>query len=526
MNLRYTTRLGFGLLVGAIAPLAAPELAQAAHIARNLDVNITRPKLGANEGYLNFLTTNPGDEYTGHTDKTGRDWADNWFTVKPIIVKDKNGDKPNKAEPANINNDFEFMRKIYAQAGLSVRQESTSSVSKADFPGIGDFPFDFTEEVALANNGAGRSGNAKTINLYYANELNGNLNGVTRARFLAGADNTFSYVSDSRVNNTAAHEIGHMLLNDRSSFWDDDGTGGGHTKTDKSNLMWGDGTQSATKLEEVGQKLSATVGGHDILEHRKDDAKQEQITRIHGNNEFVTHANYNDTHGDIADFDWVSDHRLIETLMGGGNGADHNPGVDFLIWEINAPQVKPSQHKGPAQDKHDHGNLGCNPLQIGPCSLNLPAFNQPFFKTIDIVSNINLFADNDIDPTTGKISNREKALDYHIPDFSTDLKNWFPGTLLNVFTKGWTEDTKQEDYISRWTTDIDAKYVRLSAVGAGIVGHDGNTQIDAIIAFDSRVKSITVPEPSTIFGLATVLGLGTLFNRKGSKNQKQANTKE
>lgn len=36
----------------------------------------------------------------------------------------------------------------------------------------------------------------------------------------------------------------------------------------------------------------------------------------------------------------------------------------------------------------------------------------------------------------------------------------------------------------------------------------------------------SVPEPSTIFGLATVLGLGTLFNRKGSKNQKQANTKE
>ncbi len=324
----------------------------------------------------------------------------------------------------------------------------------------------------------------------------------------------YSYVRDGRANNTSAHEIGHQLLNG-NALWREDATPS--ESSDITNLMFRTDAGSSQDLDDVGQILSATVGGHDIIEHRKDGANEEQIARIHGNKGannpgFVKHANYHDTHGDRADFDWVSDHRLIETLMDGGNGADHNAGVDFLVWEIG--DIMPSQHKGPAQDDHDHGNLGCKAMQTGPCSLDLSAFTGDFFKTIDVVSNINLFADNDIDPNTGMVSDREKALDYHIPDFSTDLINWVSGELVNVFIPGWTKDTKQENYVARWATDIEAKYVRLSAVGAGVVGHDGNTQIDAIIAVDSKISPI--PEPSSIFGILAIGGFGLMRLRKKS----------
>ena len=130
-------------------------------------------------------------------------------------------------------------------------------------------------------------------------------------------------------------------------------------------------------------------------------------------------------------------------------------------------------HKGPANDDHVHGGLG---------TLALGKFADEFFKTINVISNINLFADNDINTATGIVSDRSKALDYFVPDFSLDGITWEAGELVNVFIKGWTEATTQENYVGRFRTNLEAKFVRISAVGAGIVGHDGNAQIDAIIA--------------------------------------------
>jgi hypothetical protein len=43
---------------------------------------------------------------------------------------------------------------------------------------------------------------------------------------------------------------------------------------DTTNLMFFAGTRAAADLDDVGHRLSATVGGHDIIEHRTDTGIQ------------------------------------------------------------------------------------------------------------------------------------------------------------------------------------------------------------------------------------------------------------
>ena len=92
--------------------------------------------------------------------------------------------------------------------------------------------------------------------------------------------------------------------------------------------------------------------------------------------------------------------------------------------------------------------------------------------------------------------------------------NWDEGSLLNVFVPGWhpTLAVRPEDYVSRWRSPIDARFVRLAAFQLG-GDHDGNTQIDAIIASRTVVKRI--PEPSTLALFAVGLAaLGLLMRRR------------
>jgi hypothetical protein len=144
--------------------------------------------------------------------------------------------------------------------------------------------------------------------------------------------------------------------------------------------------------------------------------------------------------------------------------------------------------------------------------LNLGAFQGDFFRIVDIVTNVNLYADNDINTTTGAVSDRSKALDYHVPEFSANGTDWFPGTLVSVFQQGWTPISNIENYVARWQTDLNATFLRISGVGSGIVGHDGNTHIDAIIA--------RVPEPCG-FVLALVALLGSTSSSRRRRNQPQ-----
>jgi len=477
------------------------EVALAGHISGGF-LDILRPPM-QKEGYLNFRTTGHGEEYTGHTDRTGRDHADNWITVRPIRLIDSDGVKPTKAEEPDIDADFEFIRKIYAQAGIAVRREATVEQNMA----VKWANFDIEARATAAN---AQNNTGGVMNLFYAKEFDiAGANGLSVSPNTVGQmtpggitfNRPYSFVRDVRANNTSAHELGHQLLNGNSLWKQADPA---TESTDKTNLMFLAGTESSADLDDVGQRLSPTVGGHDILEHQKDGVLQEQLARIHENGgprngvpAFVQHANYHDTHGDRADFDWVSDQRLIETLAAGGNGADHGAGIDFMVWEI--ADILASKHIGPDKDPHFHG-LG---------ELVRPRFNGLTFKSIDVFSNINRYADNDIDPATGAVSDTSKALDYLMPQFSTDMTNWVSGELVNVFVKGWNPVTAIDNYVARWTTDIDAKFVRVSAAGVGIVGHDGNTQIDAIIASAGRASP--VPEPGTI--VLAGIGGGLLLMR-------------
>ena len=435
-------------------------------------LDMLRTPINPLEGYLGFQTANHGAEYTGHTDADGKDWSDNYFTIKPIIVTDAAGVAPANAGAAAIDNDLDFTRKIYAQAGLSVRTEAQSAVSKAQFAGIGTSPFDATERVDLADDGSGRSANADTINIYYVKEFTTASNGITRNAANAGAGNPYTYLRDNRANNTHAHEIGHMVFNGPVVHMQDPGDAA-HS-TDITNLMFTTDAGTSGQLNDVGPKINTAggnIGNHDIL-------TGPQIEAIHGNPGannpgYIKHGEHIATHGDRADFEWVTDHRTIES-MGSGNGADLRAGVDYLVWEIGG--VDMSTHTGPTTDAHAHGGLG---------ELDLPAFAGNTFRTVDVVSNINRYADNgtDVDmPGDAELVRRSKALDYQTPQFSTDGNSWVNGSLVNVYKRGWTGRTDQEDYVARWSSPVDAKFVRIAASGVNVVGHDGNTQIDAVIA--------------------------------------------
>ncbi len=467
------------LLIGLASP------AQATHINGG-EVNTLRPALGDGEGYLNFVS---GAEYTGHTDGTetardgGQDFSDNWFTTNNIVVTDQNGVT---AAVGNLINDLDFTRKIYAQAGLAVRAEGTAMVDKTDFAGIGTSPFEFAERVALANDGSGRSANADTINIHYVAEFTTAANGITLAPKSQGGGNPYTYLRDNRKNNTMAHELGHMLFNGPVIHMQDPGDDA-HS-TDITNMMFTTDAGSSTNLTDVGPKIGA-IGNHDII-------TGPQIKAIHGNPGannpgFIKHSNNIATHGDRADFDWVTDHRTIETIAGGSNGADLADGSDFLMWEINAGEVTPSGHSGPGGDAHVHKVP----------DLVRPGYAAPSFNTVDVFSNINRYADNDTPGGVGgnEAVRRVKALDYHVPEFSVDGTSWQAGSLVNVFRPGWTTGAFSDDFVARYSTDLEAQFVRIAAIGVDVVGHDGNTQIDAIIAHTAVPEDPWIPwVPETI----------------------------
>src|SRR3990172_4580591 len=106
----------------ACAVVLAALPARATHLGVvSGDLARLRQTVDPDEGYLNFKHFDlqvHGAEYTGYTDNQGSDWADNWILVNPIGVRDS---ATAIVTPlVRIANDFEFMRKIYAQAGIAV----------------------------------------------------------------------------------------------------------------------------------------------------------------------------------------------------------------------------------------------------------------------------------------------------------------------------------------------------------------------------------------------------------------------
>jgi hypothetical protein len=107
--------------------------------------------------------------------------------------------------------------------------------------------------------------------------------------------------------------------------------------------------------------------------------------------------------------------------------------------------------------------------------------------------------------------------------FINDLLNLTPGT----YTKRYNVGFDPKKYYSRFRLTWDPLDLDVKPWGEYFSKADCTSSSTAGCISHGEVEDYApIPEPSNIFGLATVLGLGTLFNRKSSKNQKQANTKE
>ncbi|MDC0935735.1 PEP-CTERM sorting domain-containing protein [Pirellulales bacterium] len=460
------------------------------HIAKNMDLQILRTPLGDGQGYLNFAEFSNGAEYTGFTNGNetfrdgGQDISDNSFTTKVIIVTDANGDTTSTASGVQFEDDTEFTRKVWAQAGLSMNIEGVTNVNSSDFSGIGTFPIDASDRFLLAENGAGRSANAKTMHLYYAKSFAkpGTL-GTTRNAATGGP--RYIFLQDGRDSTTAAHEIGHMLFNGSAVHMpvaNDIAHSSGLL-----NLMFPSSDAGISSLPDIGPQIGIADGGHAKLE-------PSQIQAVHGNTGannpgFVSHGDNSASAGDMADFNWVADHELIERISGDSNSADlRDRGQDFLIWEINAARVMTGTDRG-----HKAGKLDAQ------------AYDGSSFNAIDVFSNINRYADNDFTPgADGRDGadpepiRRAKALDYGVPEFSLDGIDWEDGALVNVFKPGWTNAATSDNYVARWTTDLEAQFVRIARIPvANDDGHDGNAQIDAIMAVQNQP---VVLEPVTFNG--------------------------
>lgn len=479
----YTTR-NYRLVRSLIGGcLLMPALARADHVQfRGKEVDILRRSLGNGEGYLNFALFDNGAEYTGYTDAAetprdgGRDFSDNSFTIHPIIVTDENGIGPQRAGGIFFIEDIDFTRKIWAQAGLGVLIDGVASVTPADYQELGKSPFGFVDMLNLARDGAGRSTNTSTLNVYFVNDIDseGTL-GFTHSARNFGADVAYSVVQDGRSNGTIAHEIGHMLFNG-SIVYNPDPKDSSHS-TEDDNLMYAFADSSLMTLTQVGPDLGA-LGGKAKLESI-------QIQAVHGNPGannpgFIKHASNAATAGDSADFNWVADSQLIEQIPDGSHGADLKDGdLDELIWEINSSEVSNGPEHG-----HPAGSLAGS------------GFDGAFFKIVDVFSNINRYADNDFTP--GSLDDldairRSKALDFFVPEFSTNGADWKEGELVNVFKPGWTNAFYSDDFVSRWKTDLEAIFVRIRRFPIrNIDGHDGNVQIDAVMAVAEPVEQLAV----------------------------------
>jgi hypothetical protein len=524
INSRYISPpLGWSLLVAVIGLLIAIKPVEALPISTSFDVNTLRTSIFSDEGYLSYHLFSPfGEERTGWTDvrhpskagsedkKKGYDRSDHFLNVRTSKLLDQNG----ILAPDDRITDFDFANKAFAQAGLGVIESSHRPKVVSEAPGqpgyftfpLSSQPFNTNEERSIMET---FNLGVSAVDVYYAESLDSNALGETwyPSYDPSGANNEGIFMSNvgRGFPDTFAHELFHFVA-DGEAVHQPVPNDKAHSK-DPTNLIaqgtnvwpqWDPGMKKdtfgpnkppwdiANSLDVVGRPISTNpngspkVGGIDQIEINQIQRIFEPVATNKAS-PYITTVDNGFTYGDRADFDWVEDNRFLEPIP----GADNHVAVDWMVWGIG-PTLS-SSHTG-----HDHGSWG---------ELNLPSFTGSSFRVVDVVSQIARYADMDVD-TAGNWSRRESALDYYL-QFSFDGTSWVDGTVNKVFIPGWTNASSADDYVARWISPIEARFGRVS--GSLVLGHDGNVQIDAIIAS-------AVPEPSTFLligsGLAGIIGFG------------------
>jgi hypothetical protein len=492
-----------------LAYVATGSVAHGSHITSLRDVNGFRDRL-VREGYLDFGTFRiPGEERTGWTDirhpayeantnlaitdrKLGFDRSDHQVKVSNKLIT-----VSNQAPSPQIARDYNFAGQIYAQAGVSVLSTGSEGFhfgNAADLPVNISFPGAGNEQNRIQ--GTLRQG-APIVNNYYVKSLSrGSSTDAIDGSTLVPSEfaNHGTMIADVAGHDVFAHELGHFLLDEglfpgekfHSPLLNDLMADGADRKLPGPAPKYGPlaaspnggppfqpGKQNGPKLGIVDHFIAAL------------DTGGTQISKIR-NSPFVTNEDNHPHAGDRADFDWVEDNFYLEAI---GGKADNHPDIDKMIWSIGAIGTP---HPDP---DHDHGDWA---------ELPYDAFQGSSFRVFDVISQISRYTDMDISTVDNLWSMRESALDYSV-EVSADAVNWI--TLLEpskVFIQGWTSASDAENYLARWQSPIAAKYVRIA--GLNTSGHDGNTQIDAIIAGTSQV-----PEPGTALLVGAAFGIAALW---------------
>jgi hypothetical protein len=525
------SRLGWRIVsiaLGAILLQAMARPAVATNIPTSLDLDILRPAMPG-EGYLHFTG---GDDLTGWVDKRnpafydgtdgksttvtntidangiGYDRSDFQVRVQNVIVTDKNGVKaaPTKA---SIESDYNYLNQIYRQLGISVI--STGNID-ATYNNVA-FPLSNPAGVDTVL-GANRPGGL-TVPNYYVGSIAGGASGVGGGPSLPPSGTA---IADAHNPDSLAHEVGHFLLDaNRFPFPSNGNTDAFHSPNVTDLMRTGDPGRTIPNADvkstvqsqfqrlngapsQPGQKVG-NIGGLDQFAANVGAAggpfNTAQIDAIFGNqsdgNAYVQRS-FHPQFGDRADLTFVEDNIPLEEAAarpGSNQRMVHQPGFDFMTWGIDAAAVSPTI---------DQNALG---HQTQAPELNLPGFNGPFFRTADIATIIARYADQDVLGSTGQWSARESALDY-IVQFSADDINWFSGTPVNVFDLGWTDLSQADDFLARWDSPVDARFLRIQA-DTNVAEDDRNTQIDAIIVSQALIGTIDEPLSLGLFGFGTIV---------------------
>jgi len=522
---RHVARGMCGAGLGAIlfGGWSAPR-ASASHISPPVLANTLRTPLPS-EGYLEYKL-NPassrfGQEWTGwvdirHPARDGTtqtfdpfDYSNRYVDVRTIIVTDNAGVEARPGgQAANTGNgirrDFDYANKIYAQAGLSIIREGGGAITMNGAGGAPNKAWPADDPTLDVLNTLQRSANARTINAYYIKSHTSGSNGITGAPDPFGGNaprNDGVNQADQAVNNTFAHEAGHMLFNDGAQHKEIPGDT--PHSGDRTNLMWPDGTQTANSFADVGM-----LGRHDIV-------TSSQGLRIFGNaganNPGFVQRNAVDTkYGNRVDWDFVADHGQLTfnhnntidganvVVTGGaetvGNNVDEvtpTAGVDSLFYEIGNAAAPG------AQAGHDHTGLG-NFTHPGN-------FAGQSFKYADVFSLSLRYSDFDRN-AAGAQSLKEGALDYDVVFRAADGST-AAGVPVAAFELGWTANTNADNFLTRWLSPIDATGMFIFAHLGN--DHDYTTQIDAVI--------VGVPEPGSaaIFAVSLAGIAGRFRCRRG-----------